>query len=560
MRSNALVLAVVCSLLAVGLGTIGSTPVFALESPAIQSGNVTEAEIETETETGTKNHSAIIKVYPNLPVPQNRGEYVVVTLAQPGNWTLTDGVSTVSLPRNHTGPIAVTRDPHLTQNITRYPVYETASRFRLSQDGETLTLKRDGKMVDKIAYDRATEGDRWHRNASQQWIPEGLTLRETVNTGPATVETFVLPDTPAQPIEPITTATDRVHIGAYTFESWTAAKALVEAHDRGANVSVLVDGNPVGGVSEQQKSVLDTLVAEGVTVHVLGGDRSRFRFHHPKYAIADENAVVLTENWKPAGTGGKESRGWGVRIENNRTANELYTVYRHDTGWKDTVSWETYRTQIDTTEQPVAAGEFETAHRAKKHTADQVSVLTAPGNAEDAVVKMLRSAEDEVLIMQPQLASPQQRMVRAAVAAAKRGVDVKILLSDAWYSNEENSAIAAHMNRQADAGNYPLAVRVDEPNGRYGKIHAKGLVVDNTTIVGSLNWNDNSARENREVAVQIESAEVATYYRSVFAADWQTDKHDERTVRYVEGGVLILIGLIAIGTIAYAHRSIIFAE
>lgn len=248
MRSNVLVLVVVCSLLTAGITTIGATTVSALESPPIQNESVTETEIE--------NHSAIIKVYPNLPIPQNRDEYVVVTLAEPGNWTLTDGVSTVSLPSDRTGPIAVTRDSHLTRNITAYPVYETITGFRLSQDGETLTLKRDGKMVDEISYDRATEGDRWHRNASQQWIPDGLTLRETVDTGPATVETFVLPDTPYQSIEPIATATDRVHPVAVRVDEPNGRYGKIHAKGLVVDNTTIVGLVAIGTIAYAHRSII----------------------------------------------------------------------------------------------------------------------------------------------------------------------------------------------------------------------------------------------------------------------------------------------------------------
>jgi phosphatidylserine/phosphatidylglycerophosphate/cardiolipin synthase-like enzyme len=39
-------------------------------------------------------------------------------------------------------------------------------------------------------------------------------------------------------------------------------------------------------------------------------------------------------------------------------------------------------------------------------------------------------------------------------------------------------------------------------------------------LVGSLNWNNNSARENREVALLLHGEGVAGYYRAVFRADW----------------------------------------
>lgn len=50
--------------------------------------------------------------------------------------------------------------------------------------------------------------------------------------------------------------------------------------------------------------------------------------------------------------------------------------------------------------------------------------------------------------------------------------------------------MAAWLNRHAEARNLSLEARVADPNGRFEKIHAKGVIVDReTVIVGSLNWN-----------------------------------------------------------------------
>jgi hypothetical protein len=80
---------------------------------------------------------------------------------------------------------------------------------------------------------------------------------------------------------------------------------------------------------------------------------------------------------------------------------------------------------------------------------------------------------------------------------------------------------------------------VADPAGRFGKIHAKGLVVDDTAVVGSMNWNDNSARHNREVALALHGEAVAAYYARVFAADWSR--------RRPVPAVVLLAAVVAVG-------------
>lgn len=74
---------------------------------------------------------------------------------------------------------------------------------------------------------------------------------------------------------------------------------------------MLVDADPVGGMSARQVARLDALASAGIDVRVLGGPRARYRFNHAKYAVIDDSALVTTENWNPAGVGAAASRPRG---------------------------------------------------------------------------------------------------------------------------------------------------------------------------------------------------------------------------------------------------------
>lgn len=79
---------------------------------------------------------------------------------------------------------------------------------------------------------------------------------------------------------------------------------------------------------------------------------------------------------------------------------------------------------------------------------------------------------------------------------------VRVHLSGGWYVEEDNAALAGWLNRRAEADEWDLEARVDEAAG-YQKIHTKG-VVDDTVVLGSLNWANAAAEENREVLVALE--------------------------------------------------------
>jgi phosphatidylserine/phosphatidylglycerophosphate/cardiolipin synthase-like enzyme len=477
------------------------------------------------TDRAVPSTPRFVSVYPDPVAHRDRGEFVVLALPRgDATWSLSDGESRVRLPANATpGTVAVTTDPATVRSLTDRRVVPLAADLALSNAGERLVLERNGTAVATLRYDDASEGERYvvgPADEGPRWVPLGLRLRSASRYGAACATAFVLPDAPGVVDRTLRSGQRRILLAGYSFSSRRVARTLVAAADRGVRVRVLLDAAPVGGLTAEEAAVLDYLVANGVRVRLLGGPRARFRFHHAKYAVVDDRALVLTENWKPAGTGGNDSRGWGVRIDSPAVAADLAALFASDADWRDGRRWRRVRANRTFDPGGRANGSYRTRHPPRRVRVDGVRVLTAPGNAEPALVEMLDSAADRIAIVQPTVGGPSQPLVRATLRAARRGVEVRILLSDAWYVAEQNRAFVERVNERAAARDLPVSARLADSGDRYGKIHAKGLVVDDTAVVGSLNWNNVSARENRELAVALEGP-VADYYWRVFRADWQ---------------------------------------
>jgi phosphatidylserine/phosphatidylglycerophosphate/cardiolipin synthase-like enzyme len=521
----------------------------------------------------------ILAVYPNPVTDEDRGEFVVVDTAGASNLTLSDGESSVTIlqppPSNRTGTadgatranstvVAVSSDPTVARNRTDHPV--VAGDLALSNAGETLTLRHGDVTLDTVSYADAPEGERWlasdrreesdTRSSGDHWRPIGYDPRPVRTHGETNVTAFVLPDAAGVPVETLAGAEDRILLAGYTLSSTRVADALLAAHRRGVTVRVLVDDAPVGGIGGREAAVLDRLTAAGVAVDVVGSGPARFDFHHPKYAVVDDAALVTSENWKPAGTGGNGSRGWGVRVDSPAVAADLAGLFRNDSTGRDVTDWqearagETYETENATT------GRYPTRFQPTEYRVERVRVLTAPGNAESAVVGIVDSAEESVAVIQPGIGSRHQPFLRATVRAAARGVEVRILLSSVWYSEEENERVVAWLNRIAEERDLPLSAKLADPAGRYEKIHTKGLVVDGeTVVVGSLNWNNNSARENREVAVVLDDPEAAQYYRRTFDADWRGGGSDRLPV-----GLVGAVALAVVVALLVARQEVAFDD
>lgn len=454
------------------------------------SGAAMAADDESTEEQPDGPH--IETVYPNPLADDDAGEYVLLDVPRETNlsgWTLDDGKTTITLPNTTIeGRVAVTNDPNATNlSMSAQVLNESVS---LANGGEELVLADGDEVVDETAYEDAPDAEVWNRTADGwAWQHRGATDFRAVRSDATSARAFVLPDAPGVPIDVLEAAQERILLSGYSFASERASRALQRAAERGVEVRVLVDDAPVGGISERQGELLDDLARAGISVEVIGGDWARYDFHHPKYAVVDDRALVMTENWKPSGTGGRSSRGWGAVVK-GEIAERLAAIFRADADWRDTASWSTFRANRTFEKDEVANESYPTTFEPKNVSIESVQLLAAPDNAEGALVERLDGADDSIDVVQASIGSQRQPFLRAAVRAAERGVDVRILLGGAWYSEEDNGELAEWLNEKSSAENLSLEAKVAASGSRFEKIHAKGVIIDGEEVVmGSMNWN-----------------------------------------------------------------------
>lgn len=508
-------------------------------------------------ETPDTTAPRIVELYPNPPTAGNVGEYVVIEIPEERpleNGTISDGHTTAQLS-NETGRIAYSIDPNRTAELTTHPVAELDGHLRLAADGDALELRADGDPIDTVAYDRATEGERWYRGSDGgEWWPVGATCRPVTRTNATTAEVFVLPDSPETPRSALTDADEQIRLAGYTFTSDPIAAELRQAANRGVDVQVLLESGPVGGLPAETVAVLDELTEAGVTVRLLGGTGARYAVHHPKYAVIDDRVLVMTENWKPSGVGGAGSRGWGVIVDDPTLSEDLERVFAVDFAGRDTVTWEEYRDDATVVEDGQSTAAFETRTASETVAVDSVELVLAPDNAGDRLRELLAGAEESILIQQVNI-DGESDLLRETLDAARRGVAVRILLDASWYVEDENRALVETLEQTADTEELDLEVRLVDDRAGFEKIHSKGVVIDEeTAVVGSINWNEQSVTENREVALVLHGEPAASYYAAVFEDDWA-----ERSWP-VPGGLLVICLIAIIFTVVAGRRQIGFAR
>lgn len=493
------------------------------------------------------SHAEIVDIYPN-PVPSgDSGEFVTIEFpadAVREDYRLADEHTTVPLapgPWAETGTnasdaglhgtnsssavggrtVTFSTDVGATTRLTDRIVAPLSGRLRLANGGDVVRLQRNDTVVDSVQYDSAAEGEVLHAT-TRQWEPLGATNRPIITGNASTVEAFVLPDASDRAVKLLAGAKNRVLLAGYTFASERVVTELEAAIARGVSVEVLVDGSPIGGMTATSATLLDRVDRAGADVRLIAGERARYRHHHAKYAVVDREALVTTENWSPAGTGGRSSRGWGVITSDESIVEGLATTFVQDTEWVDAIPWDDYAPTL--VEQDVATGNYPTEFEPANISVNHSRLLVTPDNAAGEIQSLIDGATESLDVYQVSIGGRNMPFVQALISAAERGVEVRILLSSAWYSEDENEQVATWLNDLATAHDLPLSVRLATPGNAYEKIHSKGLIIDrDTAVVTSINWNNNSIRNNREVALVLSSDSVGTYYGSVFDADWERD-------------------------------------
>jgi len=506
----------------------GSAPVASGSGVEVPSGSVLGPEPAPTPTAGSTGHPRIESVYSNPVADGDAGEAVLLHFRTPtdaAGWTLRDEAGHVATLPNETlsGRVWWSPEPDAVEVDADVPVREPGGRLLLANGGDGIELRRpDGTVVDEVSYDRAPEGERYRRvDAGEwRWRQLGVSLLEPVETTPASATAFVLPDAPDAVVDELRDADRRILLAGYTLTSDRVVEALREAHGRGVEVRVLLEGSPVGGTSSRQADALDRLADAGVPVRVLAGERDPFRYHHAKYAVVDDRAIVLSENWKPAGTGGRASRGWGTVLRDPALAGELAALFEADRSGPGSVSWTAHRDSVEPVEAGSATGRFPQHFAPAAVEVERARVLVAPDNARSELADLVREANSSVYVHQVSIDGADDPLLRAAIAAARNGTEVEILLGSATYVESENRALAEEIDGIAAREDLPLSADLAEPRGRFARTHVKGVIVDERhVVVGSLNWNPTAYGENREVVVVLTGAAVAGYYAEVFRAD-----------------------------------------
>jgi phosphatidylserine/phosphatidylglycerophosphate/cardiolipin synthase-like enzyme len=360
----------------------------------------------------------------------------------------------------------------------------------------------------------------------------------------------------------INAATSYIYIEGYTFNNAHLADALVAKLQNGVQVKILLEGEPVNGIEDQEKWVCQQLEANGgqcwfMFTDAAAGVHDRYAYQHAKFTIVDGvklltgsenlNYSSMPADDKSDGTFG--NRGAYLITDAPALINHALDIFNHDL---DPLNHRDVRRWNAATDSPpsgfvptyTSGGilyPVQFPNPLSLSGSFDFEVIQSPDNdlrASDALLGLVTRAGAGGKVFVEQLyerkywgpttsdpATDPNLRLEAYINAARRGAQVRILL-DSFYDDpldpRGNVAACAYVNNLAASESLDLQCLTGNPTGT--GIHNKMVLVwDGTqgwTHTGSINGSENSVKNNRELAVQVRSTDGYNYLLQVFNYDW----------------------------------------
>jgi len=408
---------------------------------------------------------------------------------------------------------------------------------KLGWEGESVQISREGEYAKRrMEIEDPIESSKEEWTWERRWMVGHSDFEPGEITYSGSAETYVSPDSSLLAFRDfVNESSSRLRVGIYQIDSLKVGEILANVSQQGVHVEILAEGVPVGGLSDNSHHVLSLLEKSGAEVRVINsGSYSPYNFLHGKYMIRDNDSVLISsENFGDTGYPEKSTagnRGWGIVLEDESVADYFNMVFEDDLRFSDIYTAQKnheYEVEEDRVEDYNYDPRFDNQ---RFYGEFEITPFLSPDSAmaEDTILGMIDSAEDSIYVQQFYINHWDEKenpYLSALKDAARGGVEVKVLMDSTWYQMEEyggeNDIIAEEINAFSEKKEVDIEARLLSSYKELIKTHNKGMIVDESKVmVSTINWNANSALQNREVGVIVENEEIGDYYSRVFIDDW----------------------------------------
>jgi cardiolipin synthase A/B len=146
------------------------------------------------------------------------------------------------------------------------------------------------------------------------------------------------------------------------------------------------------------------------------------------------------------------------------------------------------------------------------------SLIVLPDDSAKPIVDAINEAKKSLRVKMFVFSDPS--LLKAVIAAKKRGVDVRIMLNP---SRRSGKAENQHSRKLLIKG----GIDVKDSNPAFGMTHEKSMVVDDeNAFVKSLNWETKNLTETRDYAIVTSHKHEVREIIECFEADWKRKEFD----------------------------------
>ncbi len=383
-----------------------------------------------------------------------------------------------------------------------------------------------GEMAERPGFETFQDS-----NTSRDWC---LSVPGRTNLHPischASVEPFSFPENGKEYIlRELDFASRSVSISMYKLSDKEVLQSIAECCRRGVEVRILLEGSPVGGFSESYLAGLQSLIDSGCQIYLLKSweGYKRYDYLHCKIAVIDGYRCLITsENWATASF--NNNRGWGAAVESRELASHFTAIIEQDLS-KESPDSVLLEGDTPGSVQRATSQEKVVPVNSTRRLPAEVSTVVSPDFSAETISRLIEDADRRILIQQfycDPLWLNSSSLLSDLLAAADRGVEVKLLLDSTWFNmkgSKNNSEVVETLNGRGEAAGVDFEARLISDYHPFDMLHNKGMIVDDSVIISSVNWCNASLEQNRELGVCIESRAVASYYSRLFVQDWAED-------------------------------------
>jgi cardiolipin synthase A/B len=141
------------------------------------------------------------------------------------------------------------------------------------------------------------------------------------------------------------------------------------------------------------------------------------------------------------------------------------------------------------------------------------SLIVLPDDTAEPLLSAIAAARKSLRVKMFLFSDPS--LMKAVIAARKRGVDVRVMLNPTRRSGEADNKTTKKRLEAAD-------IEVRDSNPAFDVTHEKSMIVDDkTAFVKSLNWVTKNLTETRDYAIVTTRAKEVREVMECFEADWK---------------------------------------